>query len=556
MMRDFGSKDVAGRARAATPTGGRADAHLIGLMAELNAILREDDGPDLQVQQMLILAAQAAHADGAALWADPDGVGELGCVASVGLCADTPAPHPAAGPRTMALRMTAFGVAVGILEARRAPNAPPFSLEDHDHLEVFSGTIALAIHSQRMWERLAHSVARQRLLDKVHRHFQETLDLGTLIPAIFNEVDRAIQAEGQSIWLLDQNVPGRGPSRTATCRFAAGVGAPNVLNLTVPLDFSLVGQSILAQRPLLIADAQRDPRWNRQADERTGLITRTVMSVAMVREGRAIGAIQAINKQGGQPFNEDDLYLLSDIANSAAMAIENASLFAALQSSYDLTLEALSSALELRDRETEGHSRRVVAYTLRLARQLGIVEPDLSHIRRGALLHDVGKIGVPDGILRKPGLLEQGERDEMKRHPALGYEMLIGIAPLRPALDVVLAHHERWDGHGYPLGLRGEAIPLSARLFALADAFDAITSDRPYRSARHYDEARTVIHAESGKQFDPLIVQAFLSVPSSEWETIRLGVERDLMRWRQDRAVLLNTGYDSIRAIGNGEEWD
>ncbi|MBL8096452.1 MAG: HD domain-containing protein [Anaerolineales bacterium] len=536
--------------------GNQTGEHVIGLLAELNRILREDDGPDFQVQQMLILAAQAARADGAALWADPDGVGELGCVASIGLCADTPAPRPAAGPRTMALRLTAFGVAVGVLEARRAPHGQPFTLDDHDNLEVLSGTVALAIHSQRMWERLAHSVTRQRLLDKVHRHFQETLDLGTLIPAIFNEVDRAIQAEGQSIWLLDTAAPGRGLARSATCRFAAGVGAPNVLNLTVPLDYSLVGQSILAQQPLLIADAQSDPRWNRQADERTGLVTRTVMSVAMVREGRAIGAIQAINKQGGQPFDEDDLYLLSDIANSAAMAIENASLFDALQTSYDLTLEALSSALELRDRETEGHSRRVVAYTLRLARQLGIIEPELAHIRRGALLHDVGKIGVPDGILRKPGQLEEDERDEMKRHPALGYEMLIGIAPLRPALDVVLAHHERWDGAGYPLGLRGEAIPLSARLFALADAFDAITSDRPYRNARHYDEARAVIHAESGKQFDPLIVQAFLAIPPNEWETIRHRVEHELVRWRQDRAVLLNTGYDSIRTVHDRSDAD
>ena len=135
-------------------------------------------------------------------------------------------------------------------------------------------------------------------------------------------------------------------------------------------------------------------------------------------------------------------------------------------------------------------------------------------------------------------------------------QLLIGIGPLRPALDVVLAHHERWDGAGYPLGLRGEAIPLSARLFGLADAFDAITSDRPYRSARHYDEARAVIHAEAGKQFDPLIVQAFLSVLPSEWETIRLSVERDLARWRQDRAVLLNTGYDDIRTLGQRDDLD
>jgi response regulator RpfG family c-di-GMP phosphodiesterase len=522
---------------------------LAGLLAELNRVIREDGEPELQLRQMLVLVRRAAAARGAALWSDPDGAGLLLPVASVGLCAEQPLVGPPEGhARLLAQRLTAFGVPVGVLEARRQADDPPFSDRDREQLEAVAGVIALAVHGQRLWERLAHGVTRQRLLDKVHRHFQENLDLATLIPSIFAEVDSAIQAEGQSIWLVDEG------QRTATCHFAAGVGAPNVLNLQVPLDHSLVGQSILTQQPLLITDAQRDPRWNRGADERTGMVTRTVMSVAMVREGRAIGAIQAINKHGGQRFNEDDLYLLSDIANSAAFAIENARLFEALQTSYDLTLEALSSALDLRDRETEGHSRRVVAYTLRLGVQLGLAETQLAEIRRGALLHDVGKIGVPDGILRKTGVLDEAERAEMKRHPELGYEMLIGIPPLRQALSVVLAHHERWDGRGYPLGLAGEAIPLGARLFALADTFDAITSNRPYRSAQGYEKAREVIEAESGHQFDPLVVQAFLSIDPHEWQAIRAEVEVELADWRQQRARFLAEGYDAIRRGGQRTE--
>ncbi|MCS6937588.1 MAG: HD domain-containing protein, partial [Candidatus Bipolaricaulota bacterium] len=237
-------------------------------------------------------------------------------------------------------------------------------------------------------------------------------------------------------------------------------------------------------------DAQNDPRLYRHADAKTGLTTRTLMSVPLVYRGFSIGALQALNKSNGESFTPDDLFLFTSIASSAALAIENARLYQQLQASYDLTLHALTAALDLRDRETEGHSQRVVAYTVRLAQQLGLPPDLIEHIRRGALLHDVGKIGVPDRILHKPGALDPEERREIEKHPQKGYEMLLGIRPLEQAIEIVLSHHERWDGTGYPFGLAGEATPIGARIFAVADTFDALTSDRPYRRRCSYAEVQ------------------------------------------------------------------
>lgn len=199
-----------------------------------------------------------------------------------------------------------------------------------------------------------------------------------------------------------------------------------------------------------------------------------------------------------------------------------------LRIAYDTTLSALMIALDYRDNETQGHSLRVVEYTERLAKEIGVEEPELTDIRRGAMLHDVGKIGIPDAILRKPGKLDAEEWEVMKLHPKLGYDMLKDIVFLKAPAEIVLSHQERWDGNGYPRRLAGEQIPLGARIFAAADTFDAMTSDRPYRAALSYERARQELSECSGTQFDPRVVEAFLRVPPPEWTEIRRRVVAEM----------------------------
>jgi putative nucleotidyltransferase with HDIG domain len=217
--------------------------------------------------------------------------------------------------------------------------------------------------------------------------------------------------------------------------------------------------------------------------------------------------------------DQEWLEFLETLAGQAAIAINNTSLFNGLQRSnadlaraYDATLEGWSRALDLRDKETEGHSQRVTELTLRLALALGVSQNDLVHVRRGALLHDIGKMGIPDGILLKPGPLSDEEWVIMRRHPTHAYELLSPITYLRPALDIPLYHHEKWDGTGYPHGLAGDQIPLTARLFAVADVWDALRSDRPYRKSWDEDKTRAYLRDQSGLHFDPAVVETFMQM--------------------------------------------
>ena len=204
------------------------------------------------------------------------------------------------------------------------------------------------------------------------------------------------------------------------------------------------------------------------------------------------------------------------VRSSKQIVAQAAALRSALaenERTYDATLAALSSALDVRDTETEGHARRVVRYMELIAEAMEIPDEQHATLRRGALLHDIGKIGVPDHILRKPGPLTESEWQTMKMHPDLGARIIENIPFLEEVATIIRAHHERWDGNGYPLGLAGAAIPLGSRIFAVADAFDAMTSDRPYRRGRPLDEALAEIERCGGSQFDPAVVAAFLSVP-------------------------------------------
>jgi putative nucleotidyltransferase with HDIG domain len=195
-----------------------------------------------------------------------------------------------------------------------------------------------------------------------------------------------------------------------------------------------------------------------------------------------------------------------------------------LERSYDITLEALGDALDLKNAETYGHTKRVTAFTIAIAQQIGLPKDEIRVIARGAFLHDIGKMAIPDSILNKPGKLEPEEMAEMKEHAYLGYKILSKIPFLTKAAEIVYSHQERYDGTGYPRQLKGEDIPLGARIFSIADTLDAITSDRPYRPAQSWDAAREEIAEWSGRQFDPKIVDVFLSMPNTIWENLRKDV--------------------------------
>jgi putative nucleotidyltransferase with HDIG domain len=202
-----------------------------------------------------------------------------------------------------------------------------------------------------------------------------------------------------------------------------------------------------------------------------------------------------------------------------------------LERSYDITLEALGDALDLKDAETEGHSKRVTAFTIAIARAMGLPGDKIRVIARGAFLHDIGKMAIPDAILRKPGALNPEEVAIMREHCYRGYQMLRKIPFLSEAAEIVYAHQEMWDGSGYPRGLKGDQIPTGARLFAIADTLDAITSDRPYRAAQSFAAARAEIMKWGGKQFDPNAVRVFASMPESIWQDLRKEINAQIYRF-------------------------
>ena len=236
----------------------------------------------------------------------------------------------------------------------------------------------------------------------------------------------------------------------------------------------------------------------------------------LIAKGQVKGVLEIFNRRTLEP-DAEWLNFLNTLAGQTAIAIENSTLFEGLQRSnselgmaYDATIEGWSHALDLRDKETEGHTQRVTELTLSLARQIGLSETDLVQVRWGALLHDIGKMGVPDGILLKPGPLTDEEWVAMKKHPGFAFEMLSPIHYLRKALDIPYCHHEKWDGSGYPRGLKGAQIPLAARIFAVVDVWDALRSDRPYRPAWTEEKVREHIRSLSGTHFDPEVVKVFL----------------------------------------------
>jgi HD-GYP domain-containing protein (c-di-GMP phosphodiesterase class II) len=241
----------------------------------------------------------------------------------------------------------------------------------------------------------------------------------------------------------------------------------------------------------------------------------TYLGIPLIAKGQVKGVLEVFHRSEKE-VDADWMGFLETLSGQAAIAIDNATLFEDLQRSntelmlaYDATLEGWAKALELRDQQTEGHMQRVIDMTLRLAKMIGVEDEQLQHIRRGALLHDIGEMGIPDSILLKPESLTPNEWEIMRQHPVKAFELLSPINYLRPAINIPYCHHEKWDGTGYPRGLKGEEIPLPARIFAVTDVWDALTSDRPFRPAWSAQDAFLYIAQQAGIYFDPSITEAF-----------------------------------------------
>jgi len=298
---------------------------------------------------------------------------------------------------------------------------------------------------------------------------------------------------------------------------------PDELRLAQLDDHPHIKEVVTKKAPVYLKDAQEATLSHA---EKVVVEARQLVSILyfpLVLKEKAIGAFIVGTTDKIRHFNEKEIDLINILSYQVSLALANAQLYAKAQKAisdlthaYDATLEGWSRVLDMRDHVTEEHTHRVADRTVSLAKKMGIPESELGEIRRGALLHDIGKIGIPDAILQKPDVLNENEWKIMQTHPELAYRFLSHISYLKHALDIPLCHHEKWDGTGYPRKLKGEEIPLSARIFAVVDVYDALTSDRPYRKAWDKEDALQYIREQSGKHFYPEAVRAFIEIMGFE----------------------------------------
>lgn len=370
---------------------------------------------------------------------------------------------------------------------------------------------SLLMLEQSVGDQLKLKQSQLRALMSVGQVINSSLGLRRVLEEVMDSLISLMRAERGFLML-------REPNGELVVRIARGIAHVNLNEEAFKVSRTVVRRVVETNAPVLTTNAQADPRFDGQMSI-AAFQLRSILCVPLKLKAEMIGVLYVDNRAHAGIFKENDLELISAFADQAAVAIDSARLFEDLQEShreleraYQATLEGWVRALDLRDKETEGHTQRVTILTHRLARSMGVSDAELVHMTRGALLHDIGKMAIPDGILLKPGQLTEEERKLIQKHPVYAYEMLSPIDFLVPAIDIPYCHHEKWDGTGYPRGLRQDEIPFAARIFPIIDVWDALTSDRPYRKAMAHDEVRKLIQADSGKHFDPLVVEAFLDL--------------------------------------------
>ena len=328
------------------------------------------------------------------------------------------------------------------------------------------------------------------------------VEIDRLAKLIVINATRLLRTEIGSLMLIDKE--------TNMLEIVAARGLPEELvkNIHIPIGKGIAGKIVEEGEPILCENIETDQRFSRQSNDK--YTSKSFVSVPLKVQNRVIGVLNINNKESKQKFDEKDLRLLTILAEQSARTIENAELYKHMQDTYLGTIQTLARAIDAKDPYTKGHSDRVTRYAVKIAREMHLSESAIRNIEYSALIHDIGKIGIQESILTKKGALSGTEYEIVKMHPLIGESIITPVKFLNGIAPLILYHHERFDGKGYLEGLRGEAIPLGARIISVADAFDAMTSDRPYRKALTRKKAREELEKESGKRFDPRVIEAFL----------------------------------------------
>ncbi len=407
--------------------------------------------------------------------------------------------------------MLAKDEVIGVVTAQsRKPGR--YSQDDADMLSMVANTAAIAIQNARLYEAVQRRVNRMQALSLIDKAINASLDMSVSLEIVIMQTHEQLKADAVDILLVD--------SATNALVFAKAKGfkSDKIRKTNLQLGRGLPGKAVLERIAVVIPDLHSTDEsffQNYLLDEE-GFVS--YYCVPLVTKGLVKGVMEVYFRQ---PYQADPEWLdfLGMLGQQSAIAIDNAELMNSLQktniellNAYDATLKGWVDALDIRDKETEGHTQRVTELSMALARRVDIEEKDMIHFERGALLHDIGKVAISDVILRKPGPLTDEEWVIMHTHPMIAHELLSKSKYLLPALDIPYCHHEKWDGSGYPRGLKGEEIPLAARIFAIVDVWDALTSDRPYRKAWSHEKALDHIQRQSGTHFDPQVVEAFLKL--------------------------------------------
>ena len=379
-------------------------------------------------------------------------------------------------------------------------------------LSVVAGRLETALQRMIAQQKISAQLRNISFLKRISHTISRDMDFEMVAVPLLRQIQKFLDGDAIALYLNDKE------TKNLSCRAHNGFKARLVEEAVIAYGQSNVGIAAEEQRIVSIAnfdDIAAGNPFSRLLQAEKFL---SQHCAPIVIAGKTTGVLEIFQRR---PFTASSewMILFDAIATQTGLALDYNSIYIDLQQayldlelSYEATIEGWSAAMDYRDQETEGHSKRVTSLTVSLASRLGISEEEITRMSRGALLHDVGKIGIPDSILKKPGPLDDAEWLLMKQHPAIAFDMLSPIPYLKDSLDIPLYHHEKWDGSGYPKGLKGEAIPLAARLFSVIDVFDALTSDRPYRKAWNIDETIDYIRKQAGIQFDPELVTAFISM--------------------------------------------